>query len=168
LHKLVLAQPDQRVEEIMDESFVSVEATARADEALRLMQRYDRIALPVVDSSGVLVGIVTVDDVLDFAEQAATEDMQRIGGSIPLHVQYWEASVGLLYRARIGWLAALVLVNLISSSVIALYENVLASVIALAFFIPFSIATGGNAGSQCVTTMTRALSTGDCRSAGWR
>ncbi len=167
LHKLVLAQPDQRVEEIMDESFVSVEATARADEALRLMQRYDRIALPVVDSSGVLVGIVTVDDVLDFAEQAATEDMQRIGGSIPLHVRYWEASVGLLYRARIGWLAALVLVNLISSSVIALYENVLASVIALAFFIPLIIDTGGNAGSQSATTMIRALSTGEVRGDEW-
>lgn len=167
LHKLVLAQPGQRVEEIMDESFVCVEATAQADEALRLMQRYDRIALPVVDSSGVLLGIVTVDDVLDFAEEAATEDIQRIGGSAPLHVRYWEASVGLLYRARIGWLAALVLVNLVSSGVIAIYEDLLASVVALAFFIPLIIDTGGNAGSQSATTMIRALSTGEVRSHEW-
>lgn len=167
LHKLVLAQPDQRVEDIMDESFVRVEATAEADEALRLMQRYDRIALPVVDSSGVLVGIVTVDDVLDFAERAATEDIQRIGGSAPLHVKYWNASVGLLYRARIGWLVALVLVNLISSGIIAVYEEVLVSVVALAFFIPLIIDTGGNAGSQSATTMIRALSTGEVRSGEW-
>ena len=167
LHKLVLAQPEERVEEIMDGRFVCVEATAEADEALRLMQRYDRIALPVIDSSGVLVGIVTVDDVLDFAERAATEDIQRIGGSAPLHVRYWEASVSLLYRARIGWLAALVLVNLISSGIIAIYEDVLASVVALAFFIPLIIDTGGNAGSQSATTMIRALSTGEVRRGEW-
>ena len=167
LHRLVLAEFDQLVGELMDESFVSVEATADAEEALRLLRRYDRTALPVVDSGGVLVGIVTVDDLLDLAEREATEDIQRLGGSSPLRLGYWEAGVGLLYRTRIGWLAALVLVNLLSSGIIAVYEEALASVVALAFFIPLIIDTGGNAGSQSATTMIRALSTGEVRSGEW-
>ena len=167
LRRLVLADPAQRVEEIMDHTVVRLEAMDDREEAVRTMRRYDRLALPVVDSGGVLVGIVTVDDVLDVAEAEATEDFHRSGAMLPLRTSYWEATKLVLYRARIGWLAALVLVNLVSSGVIAAYEEVLEAVVALAFFIPLIIDTGGNAGSQSATMMIRAISTGVVQLTQW-
>ena len=167
LRRLVMADPSQRVEEIMDHTVVRLDARGDREEAVRTMQRYDRVALPVVDASGVLVGIVTIDDVFDVAQEEATEDFHRAGAMLPLRASYWETTKRVLYRARIGWLAALVLVNLISSGVIAAYEEVLEAVVALAFFIPLIIDTGGNAGSQSATMMIRALSTGDVKPAQW-
>jgi magnesium transporter len=167
LRRLVLAEPTQRVEEIMDHTMVRLEATDDREEAVRTMRRYDRVALPVVDTGGVLVGIVTVDDVFDVAEEEATEDFHRAGAMLPLRTSYWEATKRVLFRARIGWLAALVLVNLISSGVIAAYEEVLEAVVALAFFIPLIIDTGGNTGSQSATMMIRAISTGDVTPRPW-
>jgi magnesium transporter len=167
LRRLVLADPTHRVEEIMDHTVVRLEAADDREEAVRTMRRYDRVAVPVVDSGGVLVGIVTVDDVFDVAEKETTEDFHLTGAIRPLRTGYLEATKLVLYRARIGWLAALVIVNLISSGVIAAYEEVLEAVVALAFFIPLIIDTGGNAGSQSATMMIRAISTGDVRLDQW-
>ena len=167
LRRFVMADPSQRVEDIMDHTVVRVDARDDREEAVRTMQRYDRVALPVVDSGGVLVGIVTIDDVFDVAQEEATEDFHRSGAMLPLRTSYWETTKRVLYRARIGWLAALVLVNLVSSGVIAAYEEVLEAVVALAFFIPLIIDTGGNAGSQSATMMIRAISTGDVKPAQW-
>lgn len=167
LRRLVLADPNQRVADVMDHTVVRLEAHADREEAVRTMRRYDRVALPVVDSTGVLVGIVTIDDVFDVAEEETTEDFHRSGAIAPLRTSYWETTKLVLYRARIGWLAGLVLVNLISSGVIAAFEEVLHAVVALAFFIPLIIDTGGNAGAQAATLMIRAMSVGDVRSGQW-
>jgi len=167
LRRLVMADPEQRIEALMDHTLVRLAASDDREEAVRSMQRYDRVALPVVDSGGVLVGIVTVDDVLDVAQEEATEDFHKAGAMRPLRTSYWEATKRVLFRARIGWLAALVLVNLVSSGVIAAYEEVLEAVVALAFFIPLIIDTGGNTGSQSATMMIRALSTGDVKPTQW-
>lgn len=167
LQRFVMADPNSLVQDIMDDTFVSLQATDDRAVAVRAMQRYDRVALPVVDSKGVLLGIVTVDDVLDVAEEEATEDFHRVGGVVPLRTGYWEAGKWFLYRSRIGWLAGLVVVNLVSSGVIAAYEDTLAAFVALAFFIPLIIDTGGNAGSQSATLMIRAISTGDVRLDQW-
>ena len=167
IRRLVLAEPTQRIDEIMDHTLVRLEVTDDREEAVRTMRRFDRVALPVVDSDGVLVGIVTVDDVFDVAEEETTEDFHRAGAMLPLRTAYWETTKRVLYRARIGWLALLVLVNLVSSGVIAAYEEVLEAVVALAFFIPLIIDTGGNAGSQSATMMIRAISTGDVTSKQW-
>ncbi|MDQ3460941.1 MAG: magnesium transporter [Deinococcota bacterium] len=167
LRRLVLADPDARIEDIMDDTFVSLQATDDREEAVRRMRRYDRVALPVVDTTGVLIGIVTVDDVFDVAEEEATEDFHRVGGVVPLRSSYWEAGLSVLYRSRIVWLAALVLVNLVSSGIIAAYEEALEALVALAFFIPLIIDTGGNAGSQSATMMIRAISTGDVKLHQW-
>jgi magnesium transporter len=94
LRRLVLADPAQRVEEIMDHTVVRLVATDDREEAVRTMRRYDRLALPVVDSGGVLVGIVTVDDVLDVAEEEATEDLHRSGAMLPLRTSYWRRRSG--------------------------------------------------------------------------
>ncbi len=167
LRRLVMADPSQRVEDIMDHTVVRLDARDDREEAVRTVQRYDRVALTVVDSGGVLVGIVTIDDVFDVAQEEATEDFHRSGAMLPLRASYWETTKRVLYRARIGWLAALVLVNLVSSGVIAAYEEVLEAVVALAFFIPLIIDTGGNAGSQSATMMIRAISTGDVKPSQW-
>lgn len=167
LRRFILARPSDKVRQIMDHSFISIAANEDREKAVQLIQRYDLNALPVVDSTGVLLGIVTVDDVLDVAQEEATEDIQKGAAISPLAAGYRESGIWPLYRKRIGWLAALVLVSLVSSGVIALFEETLASAIALAFFIPFLIGTGGNAGAQSATLMVRALATGDIRPGYW-
>lgn len=163
LSALVLADLDDKVDSVMDRSFVSVVANEDRERAVELIRRYDRFALPAVDSDGVLVGIVTIDDLLDVAEEEATEDFQRVAAIAPLGITYREASVWILYRKRIAWLIMLVFIALLSSAVIAAFEKTLESVIALAFFIPLLIGAGGNTGAQSSTLVIRALATGDLK-----
>src|SRR5690606_23466125 len=167
LRRLILAAPGTRVEEIMDHAFVTVPAHADREEAVLLMLRYDLIALPVVDSDGVLRGIVTVDDILDVAEEEATEDFHRVGSVAPLRTSLKEATVGYLYRRRILWLLALVVVNIFSGAGIAAFSDTIAASVALVFFLPLLIGSGGNAGAQSATLMVRALATGDVGMRDW-
>ena len=111
---------------------------------------------------------VTVDDIMDVAEEEATEDFHKVVAVAPLRMRYRDASVWELYSRRIGWLVGLVLVNLASSGVIAAFEETLVSAIALAFFIPLLIDSGGNVGAQSATLLVRALATGDVELARWK
>lgn len=167
LRRLILADPARPVAEVMDHSFVSVPALADREEAVRTVRRYDLVALPVTDSAGVLVGIVTVDDLLDVAEQEATEDFHRVGSVGPIRGSVREARVGVLVGRRIGWLLGLVVVNILSGATIAHYEELITRVVALVFFLPLLIASAGNAGAQASTLMVRALATGDVRARDW-
>ncbi len=167
LRKLILADLDDTVESLMDHSFVSLSAFDDREEAVRALARYDKVALPVVDSGGVLLGIVTVDDVLDVAEEEATEDFHKGAAISPLDRSYAETPSITLFKKRIGWLLILIGVNLVSSGVIAAYEETLEAVIALAFFIPLLIDSGGNTGAQSATIMVRALATGDLKLTDW-
>lgn len=167
IRRFILAEPAQRVEEIMDHAYIFLSAYADREEAVRMIRRYDVTALPVVDSEGVLVGIVTVDDVLDVAEEEATEDFHRLGSVGPIEGSLREARIGVLYRRRIGWLLTLVFVNLLSGAAIANYQALIEQVVALVFFLPLLIASAGNAGSQAATLMIRALATGDVRARDW-
>jgi magnesium transporter len=167
LRRLILAEPEDAVEEVMDDTFTAVSAFADREEAVALIRRYDITALPVIDSDGVLVGIVTVDDVLDVAEQEATEDFHRVGSVEPLRMSLREAPIFLLYQRRIGWLMVLVFVNILSGAGIAAYEETIDAVVALVFFLPLLIGSGGNAGSQSATLMVRAIATGDVRMNDW-
>lgn len=167
LRRVILAEPDERVESVMDHAFAAVPANADREEAVRMIQRYDQVALPVVDSDGILVGIVTVDDLLDVAEEEATEDFHKLGSTLPVRISLKDAGVGMLYRARIGWLLVLVFMNIFSGAGIAYFEDTLEAMIALAFFLPLLIDSGGNAGSQSATLMVRALAIGDVRLRDW-
>ena len=167
LRRFILAKPTDRVEQLMNYSYVTISAMEDREEAVRVMHRHALSVLPVVDSAGVLLGIVTVDDVLDVAEEEITEDFHKAAAVRPLKGGYREAGVWPLYRKRIGWLVALILINLVSSTVISVYEEVLASAMVLTFFIPLLIASGGNAGSQSATLMIRALATGDVKLGQW-
>ncbi|MBS3956055.1 MAG: magnesium transporter [Clostridiales bacterium] len=167
LRRLILAEPEQRVVDVMEPVHASVSAFDDQEEAVREMRRHDTIALPVVDSAGVLIGIVTADDVFDVLEEEVTEDIHRTASVAPLRQSYRRLSIRDLYGKRIGWLAILLFVNLFSSSIVAAYETMLTEVIALAFFIPMLIASGGNTGSQSAMLMVRALVTDDVALDQW-
>jgi len=167
LRRFILADPTAHVADIMDHSVASVVATADRREALEVIRRYDMVAVPVVDSDGVLVGIVTVDDMFDLAEEEATEAFHRVGSVGPLRTSLRDATVTFLYRKRIGWLLVLVFMNIFSGAGIAVFEDTIAAVVSLVFFLPLLIDSGGNAGSQSATLMVRALATGDVRMSDW-
>jgi magnesium transporter len=167
LRRMILADPEAEVADIMDHSFVSVSAFEEREEAVRLIRRYDITAIPVLDSAGVIVGIVTVDDVLDVAEEEATEDFHKVGSVGPIRVSLRDAPASMLYQRRIGWLMALVFANLLSGAGMAMFEETIAATVALVYFLPALIGSGGNAGSQSATLMVRALATGDVRMADW-
>ncbi len=167
LRRLILSSPEQTVGEIMEPVHTSVTAFDDQEEAVREMQRHDTVALPVVDSAGVLIGIVTADDLFDVLEEEVTEDIHRTASVAPLRQSYRRTSILELYGKRIGWLMILLFVNLVSSQVIAAYEETLMAAIALAFFIPLLIATGGNTGSQSAMMMVRALVTDDIAPSQW-
>jgi magnesium transporter len=167
LRRIILADPEKRIADIMDHSFVSVSAFADREETVRLIRKFDLLAVPVIDSSGVLVGIVTVDDVLDVAVEEATEDFHRVGSVGPLRTSLRDASIGFLYQRRIVWLLVLVFVGTISGFGISAFEETIAATVALVFFMPLLIDSAGNAGSQAATLMIRAMATGDVKARDW-
>lgn len=167
LKRFVFADPEMQVEDLMDHSYVHVQAIDDREDAVEAMRRYDVSVLPVVDTAGVLVGIVTFDDVLDIVEEEATEDFHKMGSVGLAKVPMREAAISLLYRARIGWLMILVFMNIFSGAGIAYFEDTLAGAISLAFFLPLLIDSGGNAGSQAATLMVRAIATGQVKLKDW-
>ncbi|GAB4550552.1 MAG: magnesium transporter [Anaerolineae bacterium] len=161
LRQLVVAEPDTLISQIMDPEVISVPAGTDQEECARLMARYDLLALPVVDARGVLLGVITIDDVMDVIEEETTEDIQRLGGAQPLGRSYLDTGVFLVARKRIGWLLLLFITESLTGTVLRHFEDELQSVVALAFFVPLLIGTGGNAGSQTTSTIIRALAVGD-------
>jgi len=158
IRNLVLARPDTTIETIMDRDVVSIRVDTDQEELAEFIARYDFVAVPVVDEENRLLGVVTVDDVLDILEEEATEDIQRLGGSEPLENAYFAVSVWHMVRKRIVWLLLLFVASLLTSGVIGAFESsVLAAAIILNRFIPLVTGTGGNAGSQTVTTIIRAI-----------
>jgi len=167
LNQLIVAHPESLIEDIMDDSFEALSAFDDQEHAVDMLSKYDRVAMPVVDSDGVLIGIVTIDDIIDIAREEATEDFHKGAAIAPLKTSYLETKIWTLFSKRISWLLILVIVNLLSSGVIEYYEEVLASAIALAFFIPLLIDSGGNTGAQSATIMVRAIAVGDVKLSHW-
>ncbi|MHA0858031.1 magnesium transporter [Paenibacillus sp. CMAA1364] len=160
LKRIILAAPQTLLKEIMDEA-ISVPATMEQEEAAVLLSRYDLVALPVVDTESRLIGAITVDDLIDVMKEEATEDIQMLGGSRPLDRTYFKTSVFHLYKKRIVWLLILFVAEAYTGSVLRYYEATLSEVISLAFFIPLLVGTGGNTGTQTVSTLVRALAVGE-------
>lgn len=167
IRDIILANPDQTIEDVIDNRFVALSAYDDQESAIRTFQEYDRVALPVTDSGGILLGIVTFDDVMDIVEEEATEDFHRFGSIQDAVLDPLKASVTFLYKKRIFWLFILVFMNVFSGAAIASFEQIIQFNIALLFFLPLLIASGGNAGAQSATLMVRALATGDVEVSDW-
>ncbi len=161
LHRLVLTSPETPVGDLMFTRPITVLATADQEEAARVLTENDLLALPVVDTENRILGIITVDDITEVLEREVTEDIERIGGSSPLSEPYLRAGPALLYRKRIVWLFVLFMAQFLTVSIISRYDELLSSMTVLSFFIPILIGTGGNIGSQTVTTIVRALAIGE-------
>jgi len=167
LRDLILAKPVAMVRDLMQADPVSVRAEQDREDVAQEVAKYDLLAIPVVDAQNRMVGIVTHDDVADVVREEATEDFHLTAGISPLAKGYGQSGVWPLYHRRIGWLVILVFVNLVSSGVIAAYEEVLAAALTLAFFLPLLIDSGGNTGAQAATLIIRALATGEITLRQW-
>jgi magnesium transporter len=163
LRDLVLAPSKTRLIDIANPNVISVQPDMDQEEVARLIARYDYFGLPVVDKEMNILGMVTVDDVVDVIMDEATEDITRIGGTLPLKESYLFSSPYQLVKSRFFWLLLLFGAASITSSIISSFEEVLNSLVALAFFIPLIVDTGGNTGSQSATLMIRSMATGEVK-----
>ncbi len=166
LGALVFADPALKVDELPGQ-LVSIPATAPAEEVVAAFEKYDRVALPVTDSSGILVGIITIDDVLDVQEEEATEDIQRMGGMEALDAPYLDSGIFEMLRKRGGWLGVLFLGELLTASAMGYFEHEIERAVVLALFIPLIISSGGNSGSQATSLIIRALAVRELTLRDW-
>lgn len=157
IRKILLANDDQFVSELIDDHFVAITTTTSREDAVPYFEKYDRNALPIVTEAGVLVGIVTIDDILDQIEEQNTEDIQKFGGVEALDEPYIQTHWFEMIKKRGFWLIVLFLLQLITATVMTYYEKEIASAVVLSLFIPLIISSGGNSGSQAATLIIRAM-----------
>lgn len=167
LNQLILANTEDTISTLMDEKFIALNVLDDQEEAVKALSKYDRIALPVVDGGGIIVGIVTADDVFDIAEEEATEDMYLMAGMEALDDYYSKSSISEMVQKRVGWLLVLFLGQLLTTTALGAFEDVIASAVFLSLFIPMIISSGGNSGSQAATLIIRAMATDDIHKNEW-
>ena len=167
MREFLLRPLTAKVSEIRDQTFGALNVTDSQQDALNVFRKYDRAALPVVDSNGVLVGIVTADDMLDVAEEEATEDIQKFGGMEALDEPYMRIPLWRMVRKRAGWLVILFLGEMLTATAMANYQEELAKALVLALFLPLIVSSGGNSGSQASTLMIRAMALGEVTLHDW-
>jgi magnesium transporter len=167
IREFLLAPLDRRATELMDRRFVALKATDDQQAAVAVFRQYDRSALPVTDSAGMLIGIVTIDDVLDVAEATATREIQRIGGSEALDEPYMDVAFWRMIQKRGGWLTALFLGEMLTATAMGAFEAEISRAVVLALFVPLIISSGGNSGSQASTLVIRALALGEVQLRDW-
>ena len=167
IRELLLSPLDKRVREIRSGVFTSLRAMDDQETAVATFRKYDRSTLPVVDSQGGLVGIVTADDILDVAEEEATEDIHKIGGMEQLDEPYMDISLGRLIRKRASWLVVLFLGEMLTATAMGHFEEEISKAVVLAMFVPLIISSGGNSGSQAATLIIRAIAIGEVKLRDW-
>ncbi|HOJ07389.1 MAG: magnesium transporter [Ignavibacteriota bacterium] len=163
----LLAPLDQTVSDLMTENFVALHVFDDQETAVEAFKKYDRVALPVVDRAGILIGIVTVDDVFDIAEEEATEDMHKQAAMEALDEPYSSIPLLEMIKKRAGWLAVLFLGEMFTASAMAFFEDEIAKAVILAMFVPLIISSGGNSGSQAATLVVRAMALGEVTIKDW-
>ncbi len=167
IREIILADPEQPIEELLDHRYISLNAYDDQESAIRVFRDQDRIALPVTDSDGILLGIVTFDDIMDVEEEETTEDFHKFGSFQDAIINPLKARAMFMYQKRILWLIILVFMNVFSGAAITGFEKVIQSMTSLLFFLPLLIGSGGNAGSQSATLMIRSLAVGDVEVKDW-
>jgi magnesium transporter len=161
LKSVVLAMQEQTLSELAEEEPIHVHTNVDQEEAAKLIRHYDLQAIPVVDSGNHLVGIVTFDDLMDVQAEEMTEDMQKMAAIVPTEKPYLETRFIEIFAKRVPWLIVLGIAGIFSASILRHFESMLKGVVALSFFVPMLMGTGGNAGSQMSALMIRSLATGD-------
>jgi magnesium transporter len=167
IHDILLAEPEQTVRDLMDEHVVSLFVNDSQEETVGVFRKYDRFVLPVTDAQGILLGIVTADDVLDVAEEEATEDIQKFGGMEALDEPYLRIPLFDMVKKRAGWLVVLFLGEMLTASALGFFEEELQRAVVLALFLPLIISSGGNTGSQAATLIIRAMALGEVTLGDW-
>jgi magnesium transporter len=167
IKELILASPEQVISEMTDNRFVALNAYEDQEVAVKVFQDQDRVALPVVDTDGTLLGIVTVDDVMDVAEEESTEDFQKFGGTGGLDLSYTRSSLLELVKKRAGWLTVLFLGEMMTASAMGFFEREISKAVVLALFVPLIISSGGNSGSQAASLIIRSLALDELKLRNW-
>ena len=167
IRQILLASPETLISDLMDKRFVALKATDDQEVAVEAFKEADRSALPVTDTQGVLIGIVTVDDIFDVAEEEATEDIQKIGGTEALDEPYMEIAIPTMVRKRATWLVVLFLSEMLTATAMSRFENEIARAVVLSIFVPLVISSGGNSGSQASTLIIRAMALGEVTLRDW-
>jgi magnesium transporter len=167
IRKILLSPPTARLADLMDHRVVALKAMDPQESAIPLFQAEDRVALPVTDSRGVLIGIVTVDDALDVVESENTRTLQRFGGVEALEEPYLDTPFFRMVRRRAGWLVILFLGEMLTATAMGFFEREIERAVVLALFVPLIISSGGNSGSQAATLVIRALALGEVQLAQW-
>jgi len=167
IKEFILASPDKEVTDLMDENYVALNVTDDQEEAVEVFKKYDRIALPVVDKFGVLIGIVTVDDVLDVAEEEATEDIHKLAAVEALEEPYPTIPLLEMVKKRAVWLTILFIAQILTAIVMGYFESEISKAVVLSIFIPLIISSGGNSGSQAATLVIRAMAVGEITLSDW-
>jgi magnesium transporter len=167
IRQILLSSPESAVSDLMDSRFVSMKATDHRELAVTEFKESDLIALPVTDSEGILLGIITIDDILHVAEEEATEDIQKIGGSEALDEPYMKIGLLTLVRKRATWLIILFLSEMLTATAMSRFQDEIAKAVVLSIFVPLVISSGGNSGSQASTLIIRAMALGEVKLRDW-
>src|SRR5215217_4178345 len=167
IREFILASPDKKVKELMDDRVIALNAYQDQEEAAEVFRMNNRVALPVVSNSNKLLGIVTIDDILWVAAEEFSEDIQKIGGTQALEEPYLEIPLFRLFRKRVGWLIVLFLGELLTATAMAYFEEEIAKAVVLALFVPLIISSGGNSGSQASTLIIQAMAVGEIMIGDW-
>jgi magnesium transporter len=167
IRQILLAAPETLISDLMDNRFVALKATDDQEVAVEAFKEADLNALPVTDTHGALIGIVTVDDIFDVAEEEATEDIQKIGGTEALDEPYMEIGIPTMVRKRATWLIVLFLSEMLTATAMGRFESEIAKAVVLSIFVPLVISSGGNSGSQASTLIIRAMALGEVTLKDW-
>ncbi|HTI57964.1 magnesium transporter [Mucilaginibacter sp.] len=167
IREILLADPETKVNDLMDSRLIALNVNDPQEEAINVFRMNNRTALPVTDDADILLGIVTVDDILWIANEEYTEDIQKIGGTEALDEPYLDINLFRLVKKRIGWLIILFLSEMLTTTAMQSYGGELEAVTMLAFFIPLIISSGGNSGSQASTLIIQAMALGEVKLADW-
>lgn len=165
--QLLLADPTTMISELMDEHVTAITAITSVEDATSIFDKYDRSALPIVSVAGILVGIVTFDDILDKVNEQTTEDIQRFGGTEGLDLSYTQSSLLELVKKRAGWLVILFFGEMLTASAMGFFEGEIEKAVVLALFVPLIISSGGNSGSQAASLIIRAMALKELRLRDW-
>ena len=167
IKEVILASPEQMISEVSDNRFVALNAYDDQEVAVKVFQDHDRVALPVTDSDGTLLGIVTFDDVMDIAEEESTEDFLKFGGTEGLDLSYTKTSLYEMIKKRSVWLIMLFVGEMLTASAMGYFDAEIQSAVVLALFVPLIISSGGNSGSQAASLIIRSLALGELTVRNW-